>query len=465
MTINELNTKKTSLIVETRNIVETAKKEKREMTVEEQQLFDNNLKEIENLKLQIADYQQQLLDLAMNKSEEKEDPKEEETPKTEETPENEETPKTDEESPVEDPKNEEEKPDEEVEDNPKSDDETPKTDNDEDPVNEETPKDEEEMTDENSDENKTKRNFNIHMNTFITKEIRSAIENGSRKFELPSEKRAVQVTGSNGVHDDVIEEMIPGLLEPLYADNIISKMGCRMYKGLPLSDIRLPEMGKGTAGWIGEVSAASASNNTFSSVLLQPKRISAYLDISKELIVQDTIGVEDALRRDIYNALVSKVQETFLSADAGTTTKPAGIFNGVTATNITSYEDLCDAEAKVEDSNANGVMRYIMSNKAKAIVRSMKKSALTNELVWAPNDIDGTEVISNSQIPTTMYAFGDFSNIVFANFGDIEVIVDPYTQAVNGCIRLVINAYFDWKKTRAGQDVIVYGSISRPEEG
>lgn len=461
MTINELNTKKTSLVIETRNIVETAKKEKREMTVEEQQLFDNNLKEIENLKLQIADYQQQLLDLAMNKSEEKEDPKEEETPKTEETPENEETPKTEETPEV--PENEETpNEDQEVKEDLNDDKETSETNDEEDSSDKEDDTNEEDITDENSDENKTKRNFNIHMNTFITKEIRSAIENGSRKFELPSEKRAVQVTGSNGVHDDVIEEMIPGLLEPLYADNIISKMGCRMYKGLPLSDIRLPEMGKGTAGWIGEVTAASASNNTFSSVLLQPKRISAYLDISKELIVQDTIGVEDALRRDIYNALVSKVQETFLSADAGTTTKPAGIFNGVTATNITSYEDLCDAEAKVEDSNANGVMRYIMSNKAKAIVRSMKKSALTNELVWAPNDIDGTEVISNSQIPTTMYAFGDFSNIVFANFGDIEVIVDPYTQAVNGCIRLVINAYFDWKKTRSTEDVIVYGTISRP---
>lgn len=461
MSINELNTKKTSLIVETRSIVETAKKEKREMSQEEQQVFDNNIKEIENLKLQIADYQQQLLDLALNKSEEKEDPKNEESPKNEETPENEETPKTEETPEV--PENEETpNEDQEVKEDLNDDEETSETNDEEDSSDKEDNTNEEDITEENSDENKTKRNFNIHMNTFITKEIRSAIENGSRKFELPSEQRAIQVTGSNGVHDDVIEEMIPGLLEPLYSENIIAKMGTRMYKGLPLSDIRIPEMGKGTAGWIGEVTAASASNNTFGSVLLQPKRISAYLDISKELIVQDTIGVEDALRRDIYNALVSKVQETFLSADAGTTTKPAGIFNGVTATNITSYEDLCDAEAKQEDSNANSVKRYIMSNKAKAIVRGMIRGTNNTGMVWENGEIDGTEVISNSQIPTTMYAFGDFSNIVFANFGDIEVVVDPYTQAVNGCIRLVINAYFDWKKTRADQDVVVYGTVSRP---
>ena len=235
-----------------------------------------------------------------------------------------------------------------------------------------------------------------------------------------------------------------------------------MYGGLPLQDLRFPALGKGTAGWVGEVTAAGATNNTFSSVLLQPKRITAYMDISKELIVQDTIGVEDALRRDIYNALVSKVQETFLSADAATTTKPAGIFNGITATNITSYEDLCDAEAKVDDSNVGGEKKYLMSNKAKAIVRSMAKSALTNELVLTNNNIDGTEVIANSQVPTTMYAFGNFDNIVFAQFGDIEVVVDEYTQAINGCVRLVINAYFDWKKVRADQDVLVYGTVSRP---
>ena len=448
MTISELKSKKSETIKETRAIVKQAQAENRDMTKEEQELFDNNLIEIENLKAQISQLQDKLLEVATEtKAEEpKEEPKEEETteePK-EETP-NEET--------TEETQEEEEKSDDiDEEDVEKTDDSTEET--------------QEETTEENKDsekenKNKTKRNH-INMKTFITKEIRSALENGTKKFNLNAETRAIQVTGSNGVHDNVIEETIPGLLEPLYADSIIAKLGVRMYSGMPLSDIRVPAMGAGTAGWVGEVTAAGATNNTFSSVLLQPKRITAYMDISKELIVQDTIGVEDALKRDIYNALVSKMQETFLSADAATTTKPAGIFNGITATNIDSYEALCDAEAKVDDSNVGGEKKYLMSNKAKAIVRSMAKSALTNELVLTNNNIDGTEVIANSQVPTTMYAFGNFDNIVFAQFGDIEVVVDEYTQAINGCVRLVINAYFDWKKVRADQDVLVYGTVSRP---
>lgn len=451
MTISELKSKKSELVLACRTIMNQAKGEKREMTQEEQQMFDNNLAEIDTLKSQIDKLTGELLDVASNRADEPEEEKPAET---------------------EEPKEEEPKEEESLEEETKQEEEPHEEQPQEEGTEEVSVENQEEETENEDSEkeeinNKIKRNH-INMNTFITKEIRSALENGTKKFNLSAETRAIQVTGSNGVHDNVIEETIPGLLEPLYADSIIAKLGVRMYSGMPLSDIRVPAMGKGTAGWVGEVTAAGATNNTFSSVLLQPKRITAYMDISKELIVQDTIGVEDALRRDIYNALVSKMQETFLSADAATTTKPAGIFNGITgitATNIESYEDLCDAEAKVDDSNVGGEKKYLMSNKAKAIVRSMAKSALTNELVLNSNNIDGTEVIANSQVPTTMYAFGNFDNIVFAQFGDIEVVVDEYTQAINGCVRLVINAYFDWKKVRSDEDVLVYGTVSRPSAG
>lgn len=453
MTISELKSKKSELVLACRTIMNQAKGEKREMTQEEQQMFDNNLAEIDTLKSQIDKLTGELLDVASNRADE---PEEEKPAETEEPKE-------------EEPKEEEFKKEESLEEETKQEEEPQEEQPQEEGTEEVSVENQEEETENEDSEkeeinNKIKRNH-INMNTFITKEIRSALENGTKKFNLSAETRAIQVTGSNGVHDNVIEETIPGLLEPLYADSIIAKLGVRMYSGMPLSDIRVPAMGKGTAGWVGEVTAAGQSNPTFSSVLLQPKRITAYMDISKELIVQDTIGVEDALRRDIYNALVSKMQETFLSADAATTVKPAGIFNGITATNIASYEDLCDAEAKVDDSNVGGEKKYLMSNKAKAIVRSMAKSALTNELVLNSNNIDGTEVIANSQVPTTMYAFGNFDNIVFAQFGDIEVVVDEYTQAINGCVRLVINAYFDWKKVRSDEDVLVYGTVSRPSAG
>jgi hypothetical protein len=54
MTISELKSKKSETIKETRAIIQNAQVEKREMTKEEQEMFDNNLIEIENLKAQIS---------------------------------------------------------------------------------------------------------------------------------------------------------------------------------------------------------------------------------------------------------------------------------------------------------------------------------------------------------------------------------------------------------------------------
>lgn len=151
-----------------------------------------------------------------------------------------------------------------------------------------------------------------------------------------------------------------------------------------------------------------------------------------------------------------------LSADEGGANKPAGIFNGVTAKNISSYAELCDVEATVDDSNVKGERKYLMSNKAKAILRCMPKSSLTTELVLDGNDIDGTLVIANSDVPTTQYAYGDFSNIVMGTWGNVDLIIDPYTLAAENSVRIVVNAFVDWKKVRKDENVIVYGKVSAP---
>lgn len=43
---------------------------------------------------------------------------------------------------------------------------------------------------------------------------------------------------------------------------------------------------------------------------------------------------------------------------------------------------------------------------------------------------------------------GNFADYVIGQWGGIELTVDPYTQAANGKVRLVVNAYFDGKPRR-----------------
>lgn len=296
-----------------------------------------------------------------------------------------------------------------------------------------------------------KNNKSHNMKNTLVKELRNALDNNVKTISInaSTETRAMQVTGEGGVHDQVVETEIQGILEPLYANSVLAKLGVKFYPGLPQGDIQIPIMGKGTVGWAGEVAAASASSNEFTTVLMQPKRLTAYVDISKQLIYQDTIGVEAAIRRDIVNALNDKLEATILGAAAGTATQPAGIFYNVTPTTADTFAKICQLEATVENANVYGQMKYLLSTGAKAELRSMAKSSKSTQLVYEGGEVDGVPAITTSNVANNKFIYGDFSNLAIASWGNIDITIDEYTQAVNGCVRLVINAYFDAKVLRS----------------
>ena len=365
----------------------------------------------------------------------------------------------------EEEKSEEEKTEEKSDEKDSNTDDKKSDKEDKDSDSEKDPEDDSKTDSKDEKRNENKKSYKMKKNIILS-EIRSALNSAEHKVTLPAETRTVtQTVSGDGVHDEIVETEFKGLLEPLYADSVISNLGITIYNGLPAGDFKVSAMGKGAAAWADETGTATESKNTFSHVTLQPKRISAQLSYSKQFLAQDTIGAEAAIRRDIYNALVAQIQHTMLSADASGANKPAGIFNGVTAKNISSYAELCDVEATVDDSNVKGERKYLMSNKAKAILRCMPKSSLTTELVLDGNDIDGTPVIANSDVPTTQYAYGDFSNIVMGTWGNVDLIIDPYTLAAENSVRIVVNAFVDWKKVRKDENVIVYGKVSAPAAG
>lgn len=313
------------------------------------------------------------------------------------------------------------------------------------------PKEEEERKINNK--NNLKSNQIMKQDFSIVKEIRSAMENGTKQFHVNAdtvvEKRNGEITvAAEGA--DVVEKEIQGILEPLYANSVLSKLGVKWYTGMPMGDIAVPVMGKGNIGWADEIAAAGAHTNTFTSVVLQPKRLTAYVDISKKLLAQDTIGVENAIRRDIVNALNDKLEATIFGKAAGSTTQPAGLFNGKTLQDATSFAKVCGIEAGVEQANVYGDMKYLLSTGAKADLRAMAKSSKNTQLVYEGGEVDGVPAFTTSNVVDAgSYVYGDFSNLAVASWGDVDITVDEYTQAVNGCVRLVVNAYFDAKVLRS----------------
>ena len=287
-----------------------------------------------------------------------------------------------------------------------------------------------------------------------TEEMRKSGLSYGGQIQLPTEElRATITVESEG--EDVVATELYNIIEPLRAKNVLVQAGAKFLTNL-VGDVQVPIMGASNVTWEGETADAKDGAGAFSNVKLQPKRLTAYIDISKQFLAQDSLSAEALIRQDLINAINSKLEATILGSETGAN-QPSGLFNGITATSVSDFAGVCDLEAAIEDANVIGECKYVMSNKAKAAFRNMSKSTKSTQLVMEGGMIDGTPVLNTSNVEGKNFIYGDFSNLAIGQWGGIDLTVDPYTKAAQGQVRLVVNAYFDAKVLRP--EAFAFGTL------
>lgn len=354
-------------------------------------------------------------------------------------------------------------------------------------TDEETPKEENETEDEKPEDDKEQRNnqtiisTNIMTKKFslikaindvtnnrsldeVAKEVvRKGVEEMRKSglaiagsIQLPVSENLTEEVRANGVlaqtagagAENIATEKLD-ILEPLRANMVMSQAGATYLTGL-VGNISIPAYTGSNVAWAGETAAAANGAGDWSEIKLQPHRISAYVDVSREFLIQDSNDAEAMLRRDIIAAIGNKLESTILGADAGTDEKPEGLFNGVTAmTTAVKFGDIVDAEAELDAANVSGAYTYILSPKAKAALRTLSKDAGSGRFVLEDGEIEGSKALVSSNVVAKGMVVGDFTDYVIAQWGAIDLVVDNYTKATEGKVRLVVNAYFDAKPRRA----------------
>lgn len=354
-------------------------------------------------------------------------------------------------------------------------------DSDEEPSSEsdEEPSDDTETEDKEDKENKKTSTRKMEKKFSLLKTIRSLAENkpldentnaiieqgraemrksglsSVGQIVLPTEKRAVVSYTADGV--DTVSTDVFDLLTPLRAKNVLVQAGAKFYTNL-VGDVKIPVMNGSNVTFEAETAPAKDGGASFSHITLSPKRLTAYVDISKQMLAQDSVDIENAIREDLINAINGKIEDAVLSDFSGSTTQFKGVFAAVKPTAVVDFKALVDKEATVEDANVNGTPCYILSNKAKAALRAMSKGTKSTQLVYEDGQVDGTPAYNTSHVGATNYLFGDMSNIVIGVWAGIDMVNDVYTQAANGCIRLVVNLYVDAQIARP--ECLTAGKIS-----
>lgn len=310
------------------------------------------------------------------------------------------------------------------------------------------PTDESTDNDEDEEKEKNQNNRNISMEKFsLTKEIRSAIENGTNKIDM----RAYTVTdeGTDVVGTDVFD-----IFAPLRAKNVLTDAGVRVITGIK-NNVQVPVFGATEAKFADEVANASDGTGAITSVKLSPKRVTAKVPVSLELLAQDSIGIENMIREDLQNAVYAAVEDKVFGRQAESTDVYAGIINGVanaSISDVSTFAALTNMEATVETANVDvSKCKYVVSPSGRGKLRAMPKSTKTTELVMQNGEIDGTEVLSTGHLNdvSVNVIYGDWSNIVVGAWDNVQIDTVRDTASLSaGTVNLIVNAYVDVKCAR-----------------
>lgn len=277
----------------------------------------------------------------------------------------------------------------------------------------------------------------------INDEMRQFVE--GNKITLRAGDPEAIVAGVQGFGQENVPEEKKSLSTLIRNASVLNRLGCTWFSDA-VGDISLPHYDGSNVGWKGEIEAAEDGKGGFSEVILQPKRLTAYIDVSRQFLLQDSNDAENILLNDLADAVAEHLDSTVMGADSGTTTQPAGIFldaaTGNTLSAIT-YDNVLALESAVEENNGYNFI-FVANPKVKYALKGTQMASGL-QMVYNAGEIDGYKAIVSNSVVEGGLACMDPRDLAVATWGGVEITVDTISRAIYGEVRLVVNYYVDAK--------------------
>ena len=291
----------------------------------------------------------------------------------------------------------------------------------------------------NNNKTKETRNMEIRLsdmvksivNNNVTDEQRAYINGNSIDY-----RAALQATAT-GYGEENVPTYKQGLELAIRNATVLDKLGVRWFENVD-GNIDIPKYHGSNVMWAdSENSAAQDGASAFTKVTLSPKRLTAYVDVSRQLINQSPEALEGILTADLARAIAEKIDMTVFGAGSGSTSQPAGIFNGAASGTLASmtFDDVLLLENAVEEKNGTDFV-FVTSPNVKYTLRGTQ-TASGLKMVWDEGEIDGRQtVVSNSVVKGGLACF-DPRDLACATFNKSGLIitVDTVTRAIYNEVR------------------------------
>lgn len=308
---------------------------------------------------------------------------------------------------------------------------------------------------------------------------------GGKQREFKVMNREAVTTGTTNA-DGTIPVTIEDFMAPLEKGLIFDLVGLKLETGL-VGSYMIPGIGAVTAQVAGEAETVADSEITFEKLTPNPKRISCKVKISNQLINQSAGKAYNAIVEQVAESVRRTLNERMFATRQNISDALIGPFKAlaaaaaVPAANIRTlaqkraakhilfagetptYKEIMLLRTIALTKgvrNLNGA--YVMDAATAGELRCTPKGAGGGRMVLEDGYIDGIPVYETSYINEggnkNYIGFGYWRYEAAGQFGDVRMIVDPYTGAAEDCVIVTINA--DWSMTTLRPEAFILGECA-----
>ena len=239
--------------------------------------------------------------------------------------------------------------------------------------------------------------------------------------------------GGNMVATDLVPSSFIDLLR---ARSRAAQLGMTMVP-LLVGNVSIPKLtGAATAYWLAnEATAITESQQTVGQLALAPKTLGAYTELSRLLMLQSTPAAEALVMNDLAKVLALAIDLAVFEG-TGNSGQPSGISVTAGIGSVTGGSlDLADCiEFQTDLATGNALAdncAYITTPAVAGLLKGRARISSTDSVtLWQGSVLDGTvegfRATTSTQLTAASMIFGDFSQAVLAEWGMLEIALNPY---------------------------------------
>ena len=266
-------------------------------------------------------------------------------------------------------------------------------------------------------------------------------------------------TDANGGYLVGVDHRADQFIDLLRAESVMGRAGARFISGL-VGDFSAPKKTAGsTAYWLAnEATATTESQVTLGQLLMTPKNVAGYTEISHQLLRQSSPDAEAMTMDDLLETLRVDIDAKAFNG-SGSSGQPTGVLNtagigSVTGTSM-DYADILEFQTDLANANAltEGCM-YIATPAVAALLAQRQRFSSTDTPLWNGSVLSalmaGFRAMGTTQMPSATMCFGNYSDVIIGEWGVTELDIDRAANFPAGIIGVRAWATVDIGVRRAG---------------